>query len=48
MYLLESLAEITGLPTVSLQPSAGSQGRAGRAALTRAYHDDQGRNPTRC
>ncbi|HNC06781.1 MAG TPA: aminomethyl-transferring glycine dehydrogenase subunit GcvPB, partial [Solirubrobacterales bacterium] len=48
MYLLqESLAEITGLPTVSLQPSAGSQGELAGLLLTRAYHDDQGRNPTK-
>ncbi|HMT05056.1 MAG: aminomethyl-transferring glycine dehydrogenase subunit GcvPB [Solirubrobacterales bacterium] len=46
MYLLqESLAEITGLPTVSLQPSAGSQGELAGLLLTRAYHADQGRNP---
>ncbi|MCB0857064.1 MAG: aminomethyl-transferring glycine dehydrogenase subunit GcvPB [Solirubrobacterales bacterium] len=48
MYLLqESLSEITGLPTVSLQPSAGSQGELAGLLLTRAYHDDQGRNPTK-
>ncbi|MCB0860280.1 MAG: aminomethyl-transferring glycine dehydrogenase subunit GcvPB [Solirubrobacterales bacterium] len=48
MYLLqESLAEITGLPTVSLQPSAGSQGELAGLLLTRAYHADQGRNPTK-
>jgi len=46
MYLLqESLAEITGLPTVSLQPSAGSQGELAGLLLTRAYHADRGRNP---
>mgnify|MGYP000072390551 CR=1 FL=1 len=48
MYLLqESLSEITGLPTVSLQPSAGSQGELAGLLLARAYHDDQGRNPTK-
>ena len=48
MYLLqESLAEITGLPTVSLQPSAGSQGELAGLLLTRAYHADRGHNPTK-
>lgn len=48
MYLLqESLAEITGLPTVSLQPSAGSQGELAGLLLTRAYHADRGRNPSK-
>jgi len=48
MYLLqESLSEITGLPTVSLQPSAGSQGELAGLLLTRAYHADRGRNPTK-
>jgi len=48
MYLLqESLSEITGLPTVSLQPSAGSQGELAGLLLARAYHADQGRNPTK-
>lgn len=48
MYLLqESLSEITGLPAVSLQPSAGSQGELAGLLLTRAYHEDQGRNPTK-
>jgi len=46
MYLLqESLSEICGLPTVSLQPSAGSQGELAGLLLTRAYHKDKGRNP---
>ncbi|MGB0119331.1 MAG: aminomethyl-transferring glycine dehydrogenase subunit GcvPB [Solirubrobacterales bacterium] len=48
MYLLqESLSEICGLPTVSLQPSAGSQGELAGLLLTRAYHADKGRNPTK-
>ncbi len=46
MYLLQdSLAEICGLPHVSLQPSAGSQGELAGLLLARAYHADQGRNP---
>ena len=46
MYLLqESLAEICGLPHVSLQPSAGSQGELAGLLLTRAYHADRGRDP---
>jgi glycine dehydrogenase subunit 2 len=46
MYLLQdSLGEICGLPHVSLQPSAGSQGELAGLLLTRAYHADHGRNP---
>ncbi|MFM8889281.1 MAG: aminomethyl-transferring glycine dehydrogenase subunit GcvPB, partial [Solirubrobacterales bacterium] len=46
MYLLEgALAEVCGLPHVSLQPSAGSQGELAGLLLTRAYHDDRGRSP---
>lgn len=46
MYLLqESLSEICGLPTVSLQPSAGSQGELAGLLLSRAYHKENGRNP---
>jgi glycine dehydrogenase subunit 2 len=46
MYLLQqSLGEICGLPHVSLQPSAGSQGELAGLLLTRAYHADRGRNP---
>ena len=46
MYLLQgSLSEICGLPHVSLQPSAGSQGELAGLLLTRAYHADRGRNP---
>jgi len=48
MWLLqESLSEVTGLPHVSLQPSAGSQGELAGLLLTRAYHADKGRNPTK-
>ena len=46
MYMLQqSLGEICGLPHVSLQPSAGSQGELAGLLLTRAYHADRGRNP---
>ena len=37
-----ALAEIAGLPHVSLQPSAGSQGELAGVLLTRAYHESQG------
>ncbi|HEV2723655.1 MAG TPA: aminomethyl-transferring glycine dehydrogenase subunit GcvPB [Thermoleophilaceae bacterium] len=37
-----ALAEIAGLPHVSLQPSAGSHGELAGLLLTRAYHDDRG------
>ncbi len=48
MFMLQSsLAEICGLDHVSLQPSAGSQGELAGLLLTRAYHADQGRNPTK-
>ena len=48
MWLLqESLGEICGLPHVSLQPSAGSHGELAGLLLTRAFHADQGRNPTK-
>ena len=43
MWRLErALAEICGLPHVSLQPSAGSHGELAGLLLTRAYHDDRG------
>ncbi|HET9163710.1 MAG TPA: aminomethyl-transferring glycine dehydrogenase subunit GcvPB [Solirubrobacterales bacterium] len=43
MWLLQrSLAEICGLPHVSLQPSAGSHGELGGLLLTRAFHADRG------
>jgi glycine dehydrogenase subunit 2 len=48
MWLLgAALAEITGLPHVSLQPSAGSHGELTGLLLTRAYHDDRGEQRTR-
>jgi glycine dehydrogenase subunit 2 len=47
MWRLErALAEITGLPHVSLQPSAGSHGELAGLLLTRAYHDDRGEERT--
>ena len=43
MWSLErALAEIAGLPHVSLQPSAGSHGELAGVLLTRAYHADRG------
>ena len=43
MWNLErALAEIAGLPHVSLQPSAGSHGELAGVLLTRAYHADHG------
>src|SRR5688572_31035283 len=43
MCLLErSLSEVSGLPHVSLQPSAGSHGELAGVLLTRAYHADRG------
>ncbi len=40
--LQQFLAEICGLPHVSLQPSAGSHGELAGLLLTRAYHADRG------
>jgi glycine cleavage system P protein (glycine dehydrogenase) subunit 2 len=37
-----ALAEICGLPHVSLQPSAGAHGELAGLLLTRAYHGDRG------
>jgi glycine dehydrogenase subunit 2 len=43
MWNLErALAELAGLPYVSLQPSAGSHGELAGLLLTRAYHEDRG------
>src|SRR6185436_18505311 len=43
MWLLQgALAEICGLPHVSLQPSAGAHGELAGLLLTRAYHSDRG------
>ncbi|MGH2942344.1 MAG: aminomethyl-transferring glycine dehydrogenase subunit GcvPB [Solirubrobacteraceae bacterium] len=45
--LQEALAEIAGLPHVSLQPSAGSHGELAGVLLTRAYHADRGERRTK-
>jgi glycine dehydrogenase subunit 2 len=43
MYRLQgALGEVSGLPHVSLQPSAGSHGELAGVLLTRAYHEDRG------
>jgi glycine dehydrogenase subunit 2 len=42
-----ALAEIAGLPHVSLQPSAGSHGELAGVLLTRAYHEDRGERRTK-
>jgi glycine dehydrogenase subunit 2 len=48
MYnLQEALAEIAGLPHVSLQPSAGSHGELAGVLLTRAFHEDHGEARTK-
>ena len=48
MWELErALAEIAGLPHVSLHPSAGSQGELAGVLLTRAYHAERGERRTR-
>jgi glycine dehydrogenase subunit 2 len=48
MWRLErALAEITGLPHVSLQPSAGSHGELAGLLLTRAFHTDRGEERSR-
>jgi len=39
--LQEALTEISGLPHVSLQPSAGSHGELAGVLLTRAFHEDR-------
>lgn len=41
----QSLAEICGMDSVSLQPAAGAQGESLGLMLIRAYHDAQGRHP---
>ena len=45
--LQESLAEVAGLPHVSLQPSAGSHGELAGVLLTRAFHEDHGETRTK-
>ena len=42
--LQAALAEVSGLPHVSLQPSAGSHGELAGLLLTRAYHEDRGQH----
>jgi glycine dehydrogenase subunit 2 len=42
--LQEALAEVAGLPHVSLQPSAGSHGELAGVLLTRAFHEDRGQH----
>src|ERR1700729_667093 len=42
-----ALAEISGLPHVSLQPSAGSHGELAGVLLTRAFHEDRGEHRTK-
>jgi glycine dehydrogenase subunit 2 len=45
--LQRALSEISGLPHVSLQPSAGSHGELAGLLLTRAYHEDRGEHRTK-
>jgi glycine dehydrogenase subunit 2 len=45
--LQRALAEIAGLPHVSLQPSAGSHGELAGVLLTRAYHESRGEQRTK-
>ena len=45
--LQQALAEIAGLPHVSLQPSAGSHGEYAGVLLTRAFHEDHGERRTK-
>jgi len=45
--LQEILAEVAGLPAVSLQPAAGSQGELTGLMLMRAYFTDRGEGETR-
>ena len=45
--LQRALAEIAGLPHVSLQPSAGSHGELAGVLLTRAFHEDRGERRTK-
>ena len=47
MAAAEALGEISGLPHVSLQPSAGSHGELAGVLLTRAYHEDRGERRTK-
>jgi len=46
-HLQQILAEIAGLPAVTLQPAAGSQGELTGLMLVRAYFDDRGEGDRR-
>jgi glycine dehydrogenase subunit 2 len=39
------LSEISGMPAICLQPSAGAQGELTSLLVCRAYHDSKGRRP---
>ena len=41
-YLQQSLAEVSGMDEVTLQPAAGAHGELTGILLIRAYHDDRG------
>ena len=45
--LQRSLAEVAGLPHVSLHPSAGSHGELAGVLITRAYHEQRGDRRTK-
>jgi len=45
--LQQILAEVAGLPAVTLQPAAGSQGELTGLMLVRAYFEDRGEGETR-
>jgi glycine dehydrogenase subunit 2 len=45
--LQQALAELSGLPHVSLQPAAGSHGELSGLLLTRAYHESRGEREQR-
>ncbi|HMS72471.1 MAG TPA: aminomethyl-transferring glycine dehydrogenase subunit GcvPB, partial [Baekduia sp.] len=48
MWNLErALGEVSGMPHVSLQPSAGSHGELAGVLLTRAYHEARGETRTK-
>jgi glycine dehydrogenase subunit 2 len=48
MWNLErALSEVSGLPHVSLQPSAGSHGELAGVLLSKAYHEDRGETRTK-
>jgi glycine dehydrogenase subunit 2 len=46
LYEMEHwLAEISGMPAISLQPTAGAQGELTALLVCKAYHDSKGRQP---